>query len=172
MWVQVNMDLKMVHSIYRWSRADLDLHLCISLAGPFSRSSPALHFESVFSLFSCYPRQNSSSISSFHFEFQFTIDFEFWALLCAFPEGWRSRWWGTLLQWSSWASTSTEMLISPGWETPFSLGFPTKIANPGLKRSSLVPSQTTGIKKSPLVPAGGTNRDQRGSQAWRGRHLL
>ena len=54
MWVQVNMDLKMVHSIYRWSRADLDLHLCISLAGPFSRSLAllALCISSQYSRFS------------------------------------------------------------------------------------------------------------------------
>jgi len=48
------MDLKMVHSIYRWSRADLDLHLCISLAGPFSRSLTllALCISSQYSRFS------------------------------------------------------------------------------------------------------------------------
>jgi hypothetical protein len=49
--------------------------------------------------------------------------------------------------------------ISPGWETPFSPGFPTRIVNPGLKGPLLVPVLGTGTESGLLVPVAITNRD-------------
>jgi hypothetical protein len=54
--------------------------------------------------------------------------------------------------------TSVGLGSSPGWETPSSPGFPTEIANPGLK-TLLVPGRSTEIDWGILVPVPYTNRD-------------
>ena len=56
------------------------------------------------------------------------------------------------------AHTNAGLGSNPSWETPFSPGFLTGIANPGLKARPLVLVPSTWIDLGLLVPVGNTNR--------------
>lgn len=55
--------------------------------------------------------------------------------------------------------TSAGQGYSPGWKTPFSLGFSTEITNPELKVPPLVAFLVTGTKNGHLVLVCFTSRD-------------